>query len=101
MQWILRIAQALNWTVVAVFLFFVVTGVLGLGDGGGALAALATVIALTGILWAPFVLTGAIITTVHDVRRVRRGEHSWSMLLMRPGTYVLLFILWVLSAMFV
>ena len=95
----LRISCFINWVAVAVFVFFVVAGFVGLGEGGGALAGLATVIALTSFLWAPIVLVTSLASFISAYRRARR-ESRWGLVFKDPGTYVLALVLYVLSLMF-
>lgn len=99
MRILLNIAQVVNWIVVAVVGFFVFAGLTGIGEGGGALAGLATVLALTAILWGPVALIFAFISFSARARAIRETKAPIALLLKEPSTYVLAFTLYVLSLM--
>lgn len=92
------ILNGIIWIVVAAVGILIVLSMFD--DGGGAIAGLATVLALTGILWVPVVFVISLIAFVLEVRFVRREQRRCWMLLRAPSTYVLLAMAYLLSVIF-
>lgn len=90
-----KVVNAINWAFIAAAALLIVAGFFD--EGGGAVSGLATVLALTGILWAPFVLIAAVWGFVLEWRLMKEEGSTWTGLLKTPSTYVFAFILYVLS----
>ena len=93
----LTILNVVNWIAIIAGVLLFVAGYFE--GGGGAVSGLATTLALTGMLWAPVLIIVAVVSFVLEVRFMKLHERPWQHLLKIPSTYVLLFILYMLSVM--
>jgi len=97
---ILKIFNGIIWVVIAAVLLLAALGFLSGDVSGGSFAAIATVSALTAILWAPVLLVIACIAFVLEIQRMRTENRAWTSLFRKPSTYVLLAMLYILYVMF-
>lgn len=89
--------KLVNWTFGVLFGLLALLFMFGSDTGGGALAGLATVIALLGMVWVPLAGISSALGVVYEYREHR----SVKKLFTSPAVYVLFCVLYVLTLMFV
>lgn len=97
----LKVVNAIHWTAIVLVLWFVVAAWMSDNVGGGTLAAIATVSALTAMLWAPILLVLAVLALMWEITYIKTTQRSWITLLLAPSFYVCAALLYVLSIIFV
>tara|TARA_B100000745_G_C20113051_1_gene380981 strand:+ start:370 stop:657 length:288 start_codon:yes stop_codon:yes gene_type:complete len=92
-----KVISLANWTFVGLFGLLALLFTFASDTGGGALAGLATVIALLGMVWVPIAAVTSVLGVVYEYR-----EHgSIKKLFTSPALYVLFIVFYLLMLMFV